>query len=250
MARLCHARVLWTDRQQTASDNAGRTEWHKAVGFWLLSPIFWRTGDLVWGLEYFRLRALQQIDKPTLGAGVTVDIGLGVLDRTVAGQLLNIAQAATRLEHEPGSIGDERAAPRVRCAALESEFAIEPGEPVHDAARTQRLAALGPDDWPARPLLLLKPPQRPYQIRMQRDRPAASLLCRGVVELDMACDVALRVDHHRPGQLGDLAGAQARLDRQEDHDAIAIGIPTVSDSPQGCRKLLFCERFSVSACHF
>jgi hypothetical protein len=51
--------------------------------------------------------------------------GLGVLDRPVAGQLLNIAQAATYLEHQPGGIGDEGAAPRVRCAALEPELAIK-----------------------------------------------------------------------------------------------------------------------------
>ncbi len=84
---------------------------------------------------------------------------------------------------------------------------------------------------------------------MQRDRPAASLLCRGVVEFDMARDAALGVDHHRPCQLGDLAGAKAGLDRQQDHDAIALGISAVSGAPQGGRKLLFCKRFRVFACH-
>jgi len=46
-----------------------------------------------------------------------------------------------------------------------------------------------------------------------------------------------------------LAGAQAGLDRQQDHDAIAIGISAVSGSPQRCRELLFRERFGVLACH-
>jgi len=69
------------------------------------------------------------------------------------------------------------------------------------------------------------------------------------VKLDMARDAALGVDHHRPCQLGDLAGAKAGLDRQQDHDEIAIGISAVSGSAQGCRKLLFRERFGVLDCH-
>ena len=137
------ARGLWTDRVSArASHNSGRTEWREEIGFCLLSPIFGQADDRPGGFEYFRLRALQQVDEPALGAGVTVDIGLRVLDRTVAGQLLYITEAAARLEHEPGGIGDEGAAPRMGRAALKSELAIEPGEPVHDAAWTQRLAAL------------------------------------------------------------------------------------------------------------
>jgi len=114
------------------------------------------------GRVYFRARVLEQVDEPALGAGVTVDIGLRVLDRPVAGQLLNITKAATRLEHEPGGIGDEGAAARVRSAALEPKLAIEPGEPVDDAARTQRASALGPDDRPAPASLLLQAAQWLY----------------------------------------------------------------------------------------
>jgi hypothetical protein len=69
------------------------------------------------------------------------------------------------------------------------------------------------------------------------------------VKLDMSRDAALRVDQHRPCQFGDLAGAKAGLDRQQDHDAIALGISAVSGSPQGGCKLLFRKRFGVSACH-
>jgi len=86
--------------------------------------------------------------------------------RPVPRQLLNIAQATSRLEHEPGGIGDEGAPPRVRTAALEPKLAIEPGEPVDDAARAQRAATLGPDDGSAPANLLLQPPQREHQIPM------------------------------------------------------------------------------------
>ena len=57
---------------------------------------------------------LQQVDEPALGARVTLDVTLRVFDRPVAGQLLNIAQATARLEHQPRGIGDEGTAPRVR----------------------------------------------------------------------------------------------------------------------------------------
>ena len=84
---------------------------------------------------------------------------------------------------------------------------------------------------------------------MQRDRPAASLLGRGVVKLDMIREAPLGVDHHRPCQLGDLAGAKASLDRQQNHDAIAIGISIASSLPQRRAKLLFRKRFGVLASH-
>src|SRR5271157_2949475 len=71
------------------------------------------------------------------------------------------------------------------------------------------------------------------------------LLSRGVVKLDMTRDAAPSVEDHRPCRLGDLASAKAGLDRQQDHDAIALGISVVSGAPQGSRKLLFCKRFGV-----
>jgi hypothetical protein len=46
----------------------------------------------------------------------------------------------------------------------------------------------------------------------------------------MTPDAALRVDHHRPCQLGDLAGPKAGLDRQQDHDAIALWLSSSSAS--------------------
>jgi hypothetical protein len=46
----------------------------------------------------------------------------------------------------------------------------------------------------------------------------------------MAPDAALRVDHHRPCQLGDLAGTKAGLDRQQDHDAMALWLSSSSAS--------------------
>jgi hypothetical protein len=79
MASLC-ARRLWTDRVSApAIHNAGRTEWQaSAFAYCRRSSV--EQATWLSGLEYFRLRALQQVDEPALGARVTVDIGLRVLD--------------------------------------------------------------------------------------------------------------------------------------------------------------------------
>jgi len=50
---------------------------------------------------------------------------------------------------------------------------------------------------------------------MGRDEPAAFLLGRAVAQLDHMADFAGRAHHHVPGQVGDLAGAQASLERQQ-----------------------------------
>ena len=56
-----------------------------------------------------------------VGEGSELEISEGLESLGSGG----VAQAATYLEHQPGGIGDEGAAPRVRCAALEPELAIK-----------------------------------------------------------------------------------------------------------------------------
>src|SRR5947209_6142684 len=84
--------------------------------------------------------ALQEIDQATLGAAVAFDIDLRLVDRAMAGKLLHITQAAARFEHQPRSIGDEGAAPRMGAAAFEAEIGVETAEPVDDAAGPQPVA--------------------------------------------------------------------------------------------------------------
>src|SRR5580700_6279629 len=134
----------------------------------------WRVGEV-----------LEQSDEPALGAAVALDISLGLLDRTMSGKLLHVAQAAAGLEHQPSGVGHERSPPRMRGAACETEIAIEAAKPVDDAARPQRVTPFRTDHGSGSPVLLFQPHQCPDQLRVQRDRPAASLLCRGVVKLDV-----------------------------------------------------------------
>lgn len=67
-----------------------------------------------------RADALQQFDKSPLGALAVVDIRLSLLNRTVADQLLDVAQATAGFEYQSRGVGDEGAAPGMRRAAIES----------------------------------------------------------------------------------------------------------------------------------
>ena len=75
---------------------------------------------------------LEQSDQPTLGSAVALDISLGLLDRTMSGKLLHVAQAAAGLEHQPSGVGHESSPPRMRRTPLVAELTVKPGEPVDD----------------------------------------------------------------------------------------------------------------------
>ena len=62
------------------------------------------------------------------------------------------------------------------------------------------------------------------QIRVERNQ-ATTIVFGGVIpELDQRSDFTGRIEHHVPRQVGDLAGAQAGLDRQENDDTVAFRI--------------------------
>jgi hypothetical protein len=67
---------------------------------------------------------------------------------------------------------------------------------------------------------------------MHGNSPSPALLRDDVADVDRAGHATLRVEHHRPIQPGDLAGAQAGLDRQQDHRAIAGGERGTRDAAQ------------------
>jgi hypothetical protein len=68
-----------------------------------------------------RVRGSSALEKPKLEK---VDVGLGVLDRTVAGKLLNVTKAAACLGNEPCGVGNECAASGMRRAPVEPDFSI------------------------------------------------------------------------------------------------------------------------------
>ena len=55
---------------------------------------------------------------------------------------------------------------------------------------------------------------------MDRNGPAAAFLGCAVRKLDQAADLAVGVDHHVPGQVGDLSGPQPGLGREQDHHGV------------------------------
>src|SRR5205807_4961281 len=101
----------------------------------------------------WEVRCLEQSDEPALGAAVALDISLGLLDRTMAGKLLHVAQAAAGFEHQPRGVGHESPPPGMRGAAFETEIAVKAAKPVDDAAGPQRVTPFGTDHGSASPVL-------------------------------------------------------------------------------------------------
>jgi len=167
------------------------------------------------------------------------------LPPSLVSELLNIAEAPARLEHEPRGIGDECAPPGMRRAAIELQISVQSGEPVDDAARPQRIATLRFDDRPIHFVVLLQSTQRTRQFRVYRDRATTTLFCRGIMQLDLRGDPALSIDDHRPGQLGDLASPKASFGREQNDGSITIAVSTPASLPQRRRKLLFYRNLSL-----
>ena len=60
-----------------------------------------------------------------------------------------------------------------------------------------------------------------------RGSESASLLGRIIAKFDDRSDLAPWVQHHVPGEIGDLAGAQACFDRQENDDDVSLRVSAV-----------------------
>ena len=62
------------------------------------------------------------------------------------------------------------------------------------------------------------------KIGVYRDQSAAAVLGRNVAQLDHRTNVAGWIEHHVPGQVGDLTGAQASLGGQQDDHTVTKGM--------------------------
>ena len=143
----------------------------------------------------------------------------------VAGQQLHVAQRAAGLMDQARCPGDEGAPARMRRAAVEADRTKGPREPQHDAARSHASAALRRDDGAGGHAHCAPGEKRLPQLRMQRDAAAGSLLGGVIAQLDAGGKVAVAGEHHVPGEAGNLARPQARLDREQDNQPIAVRVP-------------------------
>lgn len=84
---------------------------------------------------------------------------------------------------------------------------------------------------------------------MNWNEPAAFLLGRAVTQLDHVADFAGRPQDHVPGQLGDLAGAQASLERQQQDQAISASVSGGGGKDEEASCLLFGEYLGLSSRH-
>ena len=69
------------------------------------------------------------------------------------------------------------------------------------------------------------------------------------MQFDTIGEPAVGVEHHGPGQLGDLAGAEPGSDRQQDHHSVPLRVSPTARVAQRCNDLLAGEDLGLFACH-
>src|ERR1700681_3622464 len=82
---------------------------------------------------------------------------------------------------------------------------------------------------------------------MDRDRPAPALLGDGIVQLDHVGDTAVEIKQHRPGEVGDLAGSQAGLERERHDRTISLRITMARNEPQESRDAFSADQLGLLA---
>src|SRR5438477_1987380 len=74
---------------------------------------------------------------------------------------------------------------------------------------------------------------------MEWDRATAALFGGSVIQLDMIRDTTVRIEQHRPGQLGNFPSAKPGFEGEQDHHTVTLRVPAVADSPQRGKDLLW-----------
>jgi len=87
------------------------------------------------------------------------------------------------------------------------------------------------------------------KVGVHRDQSAAAVLGRVIAQLDHRTNVACRIDHHVPGQIGDLTGTQARLDGQQDDHTVTEGMSGAACKNQEVADVANREYFCLFASH-
>ena len=138
---------------------------------------------------------------------------------------LDVPQRPTDPMNQPRGPGDERPASGMGRAAGETNVPKCAIEPDHDTEWRHRTAALGSDDRPDAGREAAIGGEGLAKVGVSRDQTAAAALGREIAQLDHRPDVAGRIEHHVPGQVGDLTGPQASLGGQQHDDAVAERVP-------------------------
>jgi hypothetical protein len=97
-------------------------------------------------------------------------------------------------------------------APRQAQVPIGVREPVDDARWGQTAASFGIDNMTSAVRYFEPPRQGLSQIVVQGNPPSAAHFCRDIVQFDICCDAAARIEDHRPGQFSDFASPQARFD--------------------------------------
>jgi hypothetical protein len=188
-------------------------------------------------------------DKLALRITVPVDVPLGGLDRAVASEQLDIPQRTTGLVHEPRRPGDKRSASGMRRAAGETDVAKCAIEPDHDTQRRHGASAIGSNERSDVGREVAVGGEGLAKIGVHRDQSSAAVLGGDIPQLNHRTDVAGWIEHHVPGQLGDLTGTEASLGGQQDDHTVTEGMPGATGKNQEVVDVAKGKYFCLPAWH-
>ena len=145
---------------------------------------------------------------------------------------LDISQRAPDRRYLSRGVGDEGPSPAVAGTAVIAERAEPLREHQNDHMRAGRRRPLGCDHigrGATTRRRRLKLDQRSPQLAIERHDSSRSTLAGDVTQMDRVADLAACICHHVPCERCYLLGAEARLHRQKDDDAIAEGVADRGD---------------------
>src|SRR5580704_3372715 len=137
----------------------------------------------------------------------------------------------------------------MRRAAIETNVAKHTIEPHHDAQRRHGTTSLGSDERSNAGREAAIRGEGVAEIWVDRDQASAAVLGRGIAQLDHHTDVAGWIEHHVPGQLGNLTGSQASLGGKQHDYTVTVRAPGAGSKNQEVVEVANGKYFCLLAWH-
>jgi hypothetical protein len=137
----------------------------------------------------------------------------------------------------------------MRRAAFKAERPVRSRKPVDDADGGHRTTPFGTNHRPSAIAHGAPGNQRVAQFGVDGNEPAAALLGCPIAKLDHGGHSAASIEHHVPGQIGDLAGAQPAFDGRQNNNTIALGVSGGIGEDEEIAYVVLRKKFGLFAGH-
>jgi hypothetical protein len=127
-------------------------------------------------------RCLDQLDNPTLGFSITVDVSLSGSEITVTREHLDVPKRASNCRYLPGRVRDEGSSPGVARASHEAEFGVPSKEHIDDGLRARPERSFGARDVLRSRILFGAPKSECLpKLRFHRDDTSGAAFARSIL---------------------------------------------------------------------